>query len=237
VPCPWCPSGILAEAEVAQVRAVRVGRGAPGQEQGAGGFGREGVRIRRAQRACRGHRDRRSACRPTERGIEPRGRPNPHHALRATEGGEGTVEHSETASLMRGRTADDRDRDQRGGERWRMRRRNRVNFLSPQISSFVPRTLPWKCARSASIDLEVDPRVGYQRQHSALGSTTHALPHPRCRLCLMGKSRPVLRTPKPQPVRFLSVSLCELNRYSRGGRARTCTSRTWGRPWTSRWKR
>src|SRR5208282_411696 len=71
-----------------------------------GGQVGERVGVERTLRACRGHRDCRSARRPTERRIEPRGRPNPHHARRATEGSEGTVERSETASLMRGRATD-----------------------------------------------------------------------------------------------------------------------------------
>src|SRR5271157_4223431 len=97
----------LLHASRPRVRAGPAARGQVGERVG----------VERALRACRGHRDRRSARRPTERRIEPRGRPDPHHARRATEGSEGTVERSETASLMRGRAADDRDRDKRGGER------------------------------------------------------------------------------------------------------------------------
>jgi len=53
---PLVPRGIPPEAEVAQAGAIRVGRGAPGQEHGAGGFGGEGVGVRRPGRADCGHR-------------------------------------------------------------------------------------------------------------------------------------------------------------------------------------
>jgi hypothetical protein len=110
---PPVPPGIPAEAHRSQYGPVRVGRRASGHDDGAQRCDQVAERVPRrrgsvrAQRARRGLRDRRSARRPAERRCEPRGRPNPHHARRATEGREGTVVRSETASWTRGGATDD----------------------------------------------------------------------------------------------------------------------------------
>jgi hypothetical protein len=80
---PLVQLGIPAEAKRSQGGTVRIRRGARGLDHGPQRGdqvarrvgGRSGFRC--ALRACRGHRDRRSARRPTERRCEPRGRPCP----------------------------------------------------------------------------------------------------------------------------------------------------------------